>query len=128
MPSLNPTRSLPAAFIVLLTALSPAARGQVFLGGGGLVQPIGGAPGVIIDTDGYVHSRQADDADTLTTARQQRPKPSADAIDKKEKFAYVSLPKLFADVKARVDAGKDVPDELRYLGGITQLRYVFVYP
>ncbi|MDB5356196.1 MAG: hypothetical protein JWN24_2649 [Phycisphaerales bacterium] len=128
MPSLNPTHCVPIAIILVLTAISPVARGQIVLGGGGIVQPIGGVPGVMIDTDGFVHCRQTDDADALTTARQKRPKPGDAAAQRKEKFAYVSLPKLFVQAKAQLDAGKDVPDEVRYVGGITQIRYVFVYP
>jgi hypothetical protein len=120
MPVSHPARSL-AAFVILLSAFSPSARGQVFVGGGGV-------PGVMIDTDGFVHSRETDDKDALAAARQQRPKPGSPSADQKETLAYVSLPTLFADAKARLDAGKELPDEVRFVGGITQLRYVFVYP
>jgi hypothetical protein len=38
------------------------------------------------------------------------------------------LPKLFAQVRPLIDAGRELPPEARYLGGLTQIRYVLVFP
>ena len=43
-------------------------------------------------------------------------------------MVYVSLPRLFAEARAKLDAGEKLPDDIRYLRGMTKLRYVFVYP
>src|SRR5690348_10771967 len=88
--------------------------------------PIGGsAGGIYIDTDGTVRQRQTDNKE----AQKARPKaPPAGATAKDENLVYVSLPKLFGQVDALNDIGKEIPDELKYLGGMTHLRYIFVYP
>lgn len=98
-----------------------AAMGQVFGFGFG-----GGVPGVYLDTDGKVCNRQVDEKDQLALMRAKL--KASEAAAKGEKLAFLSLPKLFAQVRALRQAGKEVPEELRYLGGLTQLRYVFVYP
>ena len=56
-----------------------------------------------------------------------RSKAAADAA-KNEKFTFVSLPKVAAQAQALRAAGKDVPEELLYLGGLTQVKFIFVYP
>lgn len=87
---------------------------------------VNSAPGVIIDTNGFVHAREGDDRQDLAAMR-KRAKDAPEAA-KHEQLAFISLPKLFAQAKAAIDAGQPIPEELRYVGGITQLRYVFVYP
>lgn len=97
-----------------------AARGQI------ASQPIGGnAGGIYIDVDGTVRFREADAAAQLeqVRARARGGQPGKDA-----KLCYVSLPRLFAQARELAAAGKPLPDEVRYLGGITQLRYVLVDP
>ena len=84
------------------------------------------APGVMLDTDGSVRPRKID-PDSEMAAMRARVK-AGQAASRNETLAYLSLPKLFAQAAARRSAGKDLPDELRYLGGLTQLRYVFVFP
>jgi hypothetical protein len=86
----------------------------------------GGAPGVMLDTDGSLRARQTD-PDAELAAMRARVKAGQTA-SKNEKLAYILLPKLFAQVASLRAAGKEVPEELRYLGGLTQLRYVFVFP
>jgi hypothetical protein len=77
--------------------------------------------------DGTVNVRQADEKNDLAAMR-ARVKANADVAAKGEKLIYISLPKLFAEVKALKAAGKEVPEELRFLHGMTQLRYVFTFP
>ncbi|HEY8666650.1 MAG TPA: DUF1598 domain-containing protein [Tepidisphaeraceae bacterium] len=100
------------------------ARGQTVI-----VPPTATAGGVYIDADGTVKYRQADTRDELAAVR-ERAKAAALAGKgaKEEKLAFVSLPKLFAEVQELTRAGKEIPEELRYLHGITQVRYLFVYP
>lgn len=52
----------------------------------------------------------------------------AKANPKSSKLLQLSLVKLFADARALLDAGKPLTDEIRYLGGMTKLQYVFFYP
>jgi hypothetical protein len=114
--------SIVTALVILLTATTlPAARGQV-VGGIGYTAP----PGVYMDTEGNVKVRETDMTQDLAAMR-VRARASADAA-KKEKLSYISLPKLFARVRSLRESGKPIPDDLMYLGGLTQIRFVFAYP
>jgi hypothetical protein len=73
-----------------------------------------------------VKSREVDATRQLAEIK-SRAKSAAQAA-KGEKLAFVSLPKLFVEARSALSAGKAIPDDLRFLGGMTQLRYVFVYP
>ena len=83
-------------------------------------------PGIWIEQDGNVRSRKVD-ADKELAAIRQRAKSAAQAA-KNEKLSFVSLPKLFAEAQSALHSGRQVPQDLRFLGGMTQVRYVFVYP
>ena len=83
-------------------------------------------PGVWIEQDGNVRSRKVD-ADKELAAIRARARSAAQAA-KNEKLTYVSLPRLFAEARAALQSGKPVPEALRFLGGMTQVRYVLVYP
>ena len=113
---------------------APAARGQ-------FEPPIfdddNDFGGVYIDADGMVRPRAADAkgkaADVRAKAKGEAGGRKAVARGGKVEGAgggmvYVSLPRLFAEVRSHREAGKDVPEELRFLGGMTRLRYVLVYP
>jgi hypothetical protein len=95
------------------------ARAQIII-------PVVTPPGVYVEPDGTIKRRQVDERDELAAMR-ARLKATQEA-GKKEKLAYVSLPKAFAAAKAAIDAGQPIPDDVKYLGGLTQIRYLFVYP
>jgi hypothetical protein len=120
-------RRLSVAFLLLatagLSAFSPTnARGQVVPVGG-----IGGfAPGVWLDADGTVRRREADTRDEMAAMRARA--KAAEQAAKNEQLAFVSIPRTLAAAKAARDAGKDVPADLLYLGGLTQIKFLFVYP
>ncbi|MBI2898921.1 MAG: DUF1598 domain-containing protein [Planctomycetes bacterium] len=79
--------------------------------------------GVHVDAAGVLRSRT-----TTTDPRLAKLWAEAKKHQKDGQLLYVSLPRLFAEARKLVDAGKPLPDEIRYLGGMTRLRYVFVYP
>ena len=57
------------------------------------------------------------------------PAPSAGAATQgPSATTYISLNKLLGEVRAATEAKRELPDALRYLSGIAQLRYVFVFP
>jgi hypothetical protein len=103
----------------LLCLTAPPARAQFFPN-----EPA--VPGVWVEQDGNVRSRQVDPDKELAAIRERA--RSASQAAKNEKLSYVSLPRLFAEARAAIQAGKPVPENLRFLGGMTQLRYVLVYP
>jgi len=86
----------------------------------------GAAPGVYVEPDGTVKRREVDEKNELTNMR-LRAKIGADAV-RNEKLGYVSLPKAFAAARDALAAGKPIPDDVRFLGGLTQVKFVFVYP
>lgn len=114
-----------ATLFAVAAGVGPAALGQI------VPFPIGStAGGVYIDAGGVVRFREQDDKELQAAKARAR---TAEAIvttgkDKDETLCYVSLPKLFERVELLNGQGKDLPEELRYLGGMTQLRYIFVYP
>jgi hypothetical protein len=121
--SLRFTRRASVVFTAFaLTALAQTARAQ-FLPGD---QFFSEAPGVVFNPDGHVSTREADPEKRLSSMRNRA--RLAEKAAGAEKLCFVSLPKLFAQVRALHDAGKPVPEELKYLGGMTQVRYVLVYP
>jgi hypothetical protein len=107
---------------LLATFVTPKANAQFIPG-----VAFGNSPGVFLRLDGTVNVRQTDDKDELAAMR-ARVRATTDAQAKGEKLVYVSLPKLFAEVRSLKTAGKEVPEELRFLHGMTQLRYVLVFP
>ena len=86
----------------------------------------GPPPGVYLDADGVVRHRQTVSKEELAAMR-ARAKAARDGA-KDQQLAYMSLPRLFAQVRALRESHHEVPEELRYLGGLTQVRYVFAFP
>jgi hypothetical protein len=79
--------------------------------------------GVHVDAQGVLRSRTVDPDPRLAEIRKDAKSHRKDA-----KLLYVSLPRLFAEARRAVDAGKTLPEDLRFLGGLTKLQYIFVYP
>jgi hypothetical protein len=79
--------------------------------------------GVHVDAQGVFRSRSVDADPRLAELRK-----AAKSHEKDGKVLFISLPRLFAEARKLVEAGKPLPDEIRYLGGMTRLQYVFVYP
>jgi hypothetical protein len=86
--------------------------------------------GVYIDADGMVRQRVVDtDTDAAAKARAAALAKNGHSKDRLEAdLVYVSLPRLLAKAQAAAEAGQPVPDDLRYFGGMTQIRYVFAFP
>jgi hypothetical protein len=87
---------------------------------------INNAAGVYVDADGKLQAREVDDKNELAAQRLRAKalaKPQAPGA-----ITYVSLGKLLAEARSHVEAKRPLPDSLRYLSGLTQLRYVFVFP
>ena len=79
--------------------------------------------GVHLDAKGVLRSRSTDPDPRLAELWK-----NAKAHQKDGKFLYVSLPRLFAEARRSVESGKGLPADLRTLGGMTRLQYVFVHP
>ena len=117
----HPFRPRPAIALccALLALAATPARGQFDF-------PDADVPGVWVEQDGNVRSRKVD-ADKELAAIRSRARSAAQAA-KNEKLAFISLPNLFAEARAAAQSGRPPADDFRFLGGMTQVRYVFVYP
>jgi hypothetical protein len=111
-----------AILIYLLSVSGRAGFGQIIGAGVATATP----PGVYMDTEGNVKVRATDATQDLAIMR-VRARASADAA-KKEKISFISLPKLFARRQSLLERNIPFPDDLKYLGGLTQIRYVFACP
>jgi hypothetical protein len=78
--------------------------------------------GVHVDAKGVLRSRTTDPDPRLAELWK-----NAKSLQKDGKFLYVSLPRLFAEARRAVEGDKGLPADLRSLGGMTRLQYVFVY-
>ncbi len=79
--------------------------------------------GVHVDALGVFRSRTVDPDPRLAELRK-----GAKSLVKDAKLLYVSLPRLFAEARRIQESGKPLPDDVRYVGGMTKLQFVFVYP
>src|SRR5688572_25353210 len=103
-----------AALLLLLGAAAPA-WGQA----AAAMDP----QGVHVDAKGVLRSRTTDPDPRLAELWK-----NARSLQKDAKFLTVSLPRLFAEARRAIDGGKGLPADLRYLGGMTRLQYIFVHP
>ena len=81
--------------------------------------------GIMLDSKGAIHFADPDPK-AMEEARAKAKAASPIAHD--ARLCYISLPRLTMAVKALREKDKEVPEEIRYLGGMTRIQYVFVYP
>src|SRR6267142_6405984 len=79
--------------------------------------------GISVNPEGVIEYRQKDANAELAKVKARRP-----TKDGGNDLRFVSLVKLFSDLKNSVEGGKEISNEVKYLSGITQLRYILVYP
>jgi hypothetical protein len=77
--------------------------------------------GISIDPNGSLQHRAKDAQADLARLRSLR-------SSKTPGLLYLSLPKLLSDAKACLDNHQPLPPDLQYLHGLTQIRYIFLYP
>jgi hypothetical protein len=83
--------------------------------------------GISIDPAGSLHFREKDAKSELAKIKARKPVKETPA-DADRRLKFVSLVKLSADLRQHVEQSKPLPDEIKYVGGLTQIRYVLVYP
>lgn len=102
---------------ILAAALALAACAAA-----GRAQQVTPTLGVYIDAEGVLRSTGKPDE------RLEALRAKAAKLPKDDKLVYVSLPRLFAEARKHREKGEPLPTEVRYLGGMVRLKYVFVYP
>jgi hypothetical protein len=86
--------------------------------------------GVIVSPDGVLRVKEATDrTGELTRKRIAEAKTRlGEGLAKDSPLRKISLPRLEAAIAARLAAGQEPTDEMKYLAGLTRLQYVFYYP
>ncbi len=102
-----------AAFFLVLAVIADA-RAQIVVSG------------VKIEPSGSVSVSDSDAKDEVAKARRRL--AMSDRVGGKLPTGYVSLSRLFAEAEDAIDQGREIPRHVRYVGGLTQIKYVFVYP
>lgn len=75
--------------------------------------------GVTVNADGLMLDRPV----PVTTHQ-----PSSTDLSPEERFCYISLPRIFAKAREEMEAGRPLDDTVRYLDGMVQVEYLFVFP
>lgn len=84
--------------------------------------------GVSIDTDGVLRNAKTDELGALSKARNQSLEKIPGDLDAAVSLRKVSLRRLEAALEDCAKNNKPIPDAVKYLAGLQQIRYVFVYP
>ena len=106
------------ALVLVVAACSPL-RAQIF------ERAVGG---ISVDPDGLLLNASVDDLGKLHRLRLQALQDVAEGLLPATELRKVSLRGLEAAIQKSLDAGEPLPDEIKYLAGLQQIRYVFVYP
>lgn len=84
--------------------------------------------GVLIDPSGVIrNATQQDLREVLSTWQRQRHDVPADLTQPTPARA-ISLKMLDAEVRRAAEQGASLPEEIAFLGGLTRIEYVLVYP
>lgn len=88
------------------------------------------AAGVVIDAQGVLHVKQyADPYGQLSRQRLEQVRAAIDAdLARPSKMRKVSLNRLEAAIAENLKNKVGLTDEMKYLAGLTSIRYVFCYP
>jgi hypothetical protein len=84
--------------------------------------------GVAVNVDGVLANLDTNQRDALREARQKAMQAVPGDLNQPTKLRMVSLRKLEEQIRDCAHAGRQLPDEIKYLAGLQRVQYVFVYP
>jgi len=122
-----PTRAarpvmVPILALGLIAALSAVASAQQWWGAGRTVG------GIAIDAEGMLENATVDELGKLSRLRRGSLERIPDELNGVVELRKISLRRLEAAIQQCTENGKKLPDALKCLAGLQQIRYVFVYP
>lgn len=119
---INLRRSVAFAALVLLVVGSSAqvGRAQFFRGGA--------VGGVKVDVDGVLTNPEVSELKELRQTWQAGLQEVPEDLQKPADLRFVSLKQLEAEAARAQQEGKPVPDAVRFMAGLTRVKYVLVYP
>lgn len=118
--ALNRTLTVLAAFAVCAAVPAPALGGNYRLGSVG---------GVVIRNDGVVRNATVDQRAALAKMRREDYKKPGGDMERAVELRKISLSALESACSEALAANNgELPDDIKYLGGLQRVQYVFVYP
>ena len=84
--------------------------------------------GITIDTNGVLNNADVDQTGELRRLMIENADPVPGDLKQAAKLRKVSLRGLAKAIEECRQSGRRLPDEIRYLAGLQEIRYVFVYP
>ena len=84
--------------------------------------------GISINPTGMLDNPTVEALGELQKLRAKALAPAAGELNRTVGLRKISLRKLEAAMQKCLDSGKDLPNEMKCLAGLQQIRYVFVYP
>jgi len=84
--------------------------------------------GVTIDAQGVLNNASVDQTGRLQRLMAENTKPVPGDMNRAVELRKVSLRRLGEAIEQCRQSSKPLPDEIRYLAGLQEIRYVFVYP
>ncbi len=84
--------------------------------------------GVLISSDGKLSPAGLDGTGELRALRSQSLQPIPGELGQKTALRKVSLRGLEEAIVRQIETGQPLPDVMKYLAGLQQIQYVFVYP
>jgi hypothetical protein len=96
--------------------------------GAGLAVPGRAVGGVAIDAQGILENVRTDALGQLAKLRAEALQKIPAGLNVFSESRKVSLRRLEAAIEQSMKSGKPLPDDIRFLAGLQQIRYIFVYP
>ncbi len=125
-------RALPylAASLIVFSTLVADLPGIRLRESGGCLGGAAGAAGVIVDSKGVLRTYlKQDPTGELSKAQVAAAKASLDGkLTQKSALRKVSLQRLEKAVAAHMATGRQIPNDMKYLAGLTRIQNVFFYP
>ncbi len=84
--------------------------------------------GIYTDAQGHLRNAQVDDMGELARVRAAALEPVPQELAAAASTRKISLRGLEAAIREAMDAGRELPDDVRFLAGLQQIQYVLVYP
>jgi hypothetical protein len=100
--------------------LAQVGRAQFFRGGA--------VGGVKVDVDGVLSNPQVSELKELRQAWQAGLQDVPEDLQQPADLRFVSLKRLEAEAARAQQAGEPIPDAVRFMAGLTRVKYVLVYP
>ncbi|MGE0760946.1 MAG: DUF1598 domain-containing protein [Pirellulaceae bacterium] len=122
MPRVTMWGSAIAQLLLLLCGLCGTASAQ---NGNYFRNQVGG---VSIDTNGLLKNAEVKDVHALRAEMLRELAAVPDDLNRFSELRKVSLRKLQEAIGKSLATGKPLPDDVKYLAGLQQIRYIFVYP